>query len=921
MLRSPRLSFILLVLVACHRGDGETAETGLIGETGETGDTATLPSSTVTVQEDLVWDQDISLGSVIYIPEGVSLTVLAGVTVAFQPGAGIVVDGTLTLEGNEDAPVVFTDDYGVSNADYGLKVSGTGDASVINYAHFEGIDVTLAGGATDLIRDDVFKGATLSLVSRTSAFTVQDCSFTGNARDGQTSLSANELSDLTVTGDSFSEGAIGIHFNGLQQGATLTVTDSTFDAMSTAIVVGDQGDYGHIVSLADLKISASTDDAIGLYRSDATLEGVQIDGALGDGLYADALSDITAEDVSVNDTEDTCLHILGTADLGGITATGCGTSGVVFGENAATIHDSTVSDTDAIGIYGASDLTVNDTDVSGTTSYGIYAQDGTLTVSGVTVSTSSSAGITVQRGAMYATDTSVSDVASHGFYGTYGGIVASNVTVDGARGHGIYSYRGDLTIEFGSTGTEVRDVEGSGVYAYDGNLDVTDLTVYDARTYGVYASYGDAKITDTTVSTALSGGIVVVRGDLSISAEATGVKVSDVDGSGVSVNTGNITASDLEVSDVRSNGIYATYGDVTLSDSSVDGAGGVGVYVKSGDLSADKVSVSSVESHGFYVADGDMRLSDGEVTSADGHGVYVNAGNMAIDGLKVTRAGSYGIYLLGGTDGVTAYTGTVTDVEVSKTLSIGISANRSDLDLSDATVSETGSSGVTATNANLTVADVSVSDTEGHGIQVSDGALSLSDCDVHDVRNSAVVVSVGTADIDGLVVSDSDGVGYSASDNGVSIADTWSGYTNTITNSSINDVGASGITGEKMAISYSEVVSPGTYGVVTSSSHSATTITYTDIVDAGYRGVVGISYGDNLTDVSYSNITGAYDWAVLYAQSVDNNYVANNNDAVGADTTNEGTLDGDRDASTTQINGADAITNARSSAVSGTGPR
>lgn len=924
----------LLLAVGCRdKEPSESGETGLI-DTSDTGDSAVdsahtgetalddeeLPESTVTIEEDIVWDEDVSLGSMIYVPEGVTLTVMAGVNVSFQPGSGIVVDGTILLSGNEDAPVTFTNDYSLSNSNYGLSVGGTGDTSVLNYAAFTGIDVTLEGQATDLLHDSTFSDSTLSVLSRGALFTIEDCTFTDNARDGQTSINARELPELMVSGSTFTDGAYGVHFNGLADGATLTVTNSTFDAMSVAVIVGNQGEYGHIVTLSELDITNATADAIALYRSDADVSNVTITGSLADGLYTDALSNLVADEVTISGTDEACLYVLGSADLKRTSAADCGTYGIFLGEYGATITESSVADVDSVGIYSSAALTVSDTTVSNTPSHGIYAVDGALTVSDVSVTDAGGSGIYVERGNLVARDSTVSGIAGNGFYASYNSLVVSDVTVDGVRGQGIYAYRGSLTVEAGSSGTEIRDVEGSGLYAYDGALSATDLTINDVRGYGVYVYYANATITDTIISSALSGGVYAVRGDIDIHAEATGVHISDVDGVGIYANTGDIIASDLELEDVRSHGVYSAYGDTTLTDVSVDGSGGIGVYVLDGTMTVENVSVSKVESHGLYAIDGDMNVTDSEVSNVDGVGVYVNTGDLTIDGVSVDGAGSYGIYALGGTDGETAYGGTISGAVVSDTLSAGIVGSRADLDVSASSVSGAGAQGIYVVNANLTVSDSSVSDTESHGYYVADGALDLTDCEASNVRNTGVAVAVGTASIDGLTMTDVEGTGESAGDNGISVSDTWTGYDNTITNCSIADVAGTGISVERADISYSEIIDPGIYGVVVS-GHDASTITYTDITNAGYRGVVGISYGENLLDITNSNITGTYDWAVVYAQSVDNNYIAGNNDETGADTTNEGTLDGNRDASTTQSTGVDAITNARSTAVSGTGPR
>lgn len=915
-------AFVFLVLLSACKdkegtdtGDSVPAETGdtAIIDTAETGDTALddeeLPESTVTIEEDLIWDEDVSLGSVIYIPEGVTLTVLAGVNVAFQPGSGIVVDGTILLQGNEDSLVNFGNDYSLSSSNYGLNVGGSGDTSILNYAAFTGINVTLEGDATDILRNSTFSDSTLTVLSRDQLLTVDSCAFTDNARDGQTSIVARDMPELLVTDSSFSDGAYGVYFNGLIDGATVTVTDSRFDAMSTAVIVGNQGEYAHTVNLSNLDVTNSTSYAIALYRSDATVENVNIDGSLSHGLYTDALSNLSTDELSVTNTDGSCLQVLGSAQLKRTEVSDCGTHGIYLGEYGATITESSVYDVDNVGIYSAASLTVSDTLVEMTPGHGIYAANGALTVTDVTVTDAKGSGIYVEKGDLNATGSTVTDISGNGFYASYGDIIVSDVTADGVRGQGIYSYRGNLTVESGSSGTRVRDVEGSGVYANDGDLNVTDLTISDVRGYGVYVYYGDATVTDTVISSALSGGIYAVRGDISVSGDATGVEISDVDGVGIYASTGNIVASDVEISNVRSHGVYSAYGSTLLSNASVNGAGGIGVYAIEGDITADDVDLASLESHGFYAKDGDVSITGSTVATIDGVGAYVSGGMLTVDGLSVEDSGSYGIYVLEGT-------GDISDVDITGTLNQGILGSLADLVLSGVSVSDSGSHGIQVSNGDLDATNSSVANTEGHGFYVADGGITLTDVEVANVRSSGAVVSVGEMYIDGIVVQDAAGSGESTGDNGVSASDA----TATITNASISDTGAIGISAEQADISYSEIITPTSYGIYIS-GHDAASIQYTDVTDAGYHAVLGISWGENLLDISYCNITGAYGWGVAYAQSVDNNYIANNSDETGADTTNEGTLDGTRDAATDQVTGADAISNARSSAVSGTGPR
>jgi hypothetical protein len=115
-------------------------------------------------------------------------------------------------------------------------------------------------------------------------------------------------------------------------------------------------------------------------------------------------------------------------------------------------------------------------------------------------------------------------------------------------------------------------------------------------------------------------------------------------------------------------------------------------------------------------------------------------------------------------------------------------------------------------------------------------------------------------------------------------------------------------------------ISNGGHTGVNLGGHDVSAISSSNITGNAFRGIQAISFGANLTDITGNNITGNGERAVVYAQTVDGNYIADNYGLAGADTGDGGTLDGVRDTSSDQIYAVDVLSNAASAPVAGTGP-
>ncbi|MBK9647147.1 MAG: hypothetical protein IPO67_18650 [Deltaproteobacteria bacterium] len=143
---------LALATLACRSKDDalDSVDTNIDGPE-DTADTAVDDDidNTYEICEDITWSGEVIVGAVYYVCPTATLTIAADTQVKFMPSAGLVVDGTLKLEGSDGAPVVFTTNYSSTAGNYGVSVGGTGDKSTLQYATFEHINLRLEGGGRD----------------------------------------------------------------------------------------------------------------------------------------------------------------------------------------------------------------------------------------------------------------------------------------------------------------------------------------------------------------------------------------------------------------------------------------------------------------------------------------------------------------------------------------------------------------------------------------------------------------------------------------------------------------------------------------------------------------------------------------------------------------------------------------------------
>jgi hypothetical protein len=353
---------------------------------------------------------------------------------------------------------------------------------------------------------------------------------------------------------------------------------------------------------------------------------------------------------------------------------------------------------------------------------------------------------------------------------------------------------------------------------------------------------------------------------MTVTPGATGVTVTNAETYGLYTYTGDMVAEGFTVTNTRSTGVLVSYGDLTVKDCEVTESGSYGIYGQEGNLSVTNCVINDVFNAAVLLSKGDQAtVSDVDITDAGTYGVYVSRANATISEVTVTNAGSQGLYVGDG------------DAEITGVL-----------------VNVAGSSGV----------------------QVSDGDLTLSDATIGNVQGDAVYVSAGDALISELQVVDLSSAQdeQSAVGSGIDVR----GHA-LVTNTLIDKTESYGLYAESAEVSYT-TISNGLDRGASIYGNAASSITYSDIIDNGSYGVVGVTKGTNGLQISKSNITGNYEYGVYYAQLMDGCYVADNYRLTGVDTTSGGTIDASFTTKGTQYNYLDSVTSPASAEVTGTGP-
>ncbi|MBJ93473.1 MAG: hypothetical protein CMP23_03260 [Rickettsiales bacterium] len=554
--------------------------------------------------------------------------------------------------------------------------------------------------------------------------------------------------------------------------------------------------------------------------------------------------------------------------------------------SALVLSDSTVSGATfacvaALGSAETSDLILSDCGGAG-----LWAGAGGCTMTGGTVSDTDESGLRCE-GPLEVTGTSFARTGRSAVYVIDADALVTGVQIVDSQGSGVHSYIGDLEV----TGTSISGTVEAGIFAHHGSVTVSETSISDSRIYGIRSYQGGLTVTSNVVIDEVDSHAVVVDGG---ALNLSGLSISDVGGAGIYGSDGNASISGIQVQDTGSHGVQVVDGDLTIDLTvgpvEVVSTRGNGIAVSGGNLDAAGFSVGDAALAGVEIYQGHGQLSSCTIDAAGGHGISARqSGQLLVSDCAVTNSYNNGVLLSEG--------GTLT--------------------LSDVSVLDSGLTGVKAYRSVANITDSTVRNSGQYGVYVYDGALSLSGSSVANSVSHGVLASLADATLSGVLVVDQsaqqDQPGAGAT--GVTVI----GGLATITDSLIDKAQSYGIRIESGSISGTRVSNGGLTGIYVS-GHSASLISGCDVVDNLYRGIQTIYFGNNLTDISDSNITGNGDWGVVYGQSLTGNYIANNKSLSGADLTEGGTLDGVRDTSGTQVFSVDNIVSAAAQVVSDTGP-
>ena len=494
-----RSSLLLLVLSACVGPPGPEGEPGKDGSVDWPRGSDALGGLTV-LDVDTTWDGDVLVDATVYVPEGVTLSIAAGSSVDLMPDAGLIVDGILDLQGTDGNPVAFADFAKASIGNQGVAVWGAANESTIRFATFEGVDLRLTGDPTAVVSDVAFSDATVWIRDRSTPLQVLDTTFEANFLDGWTAISARGIPELRVERmDGFQIG-YGIEFEGLQDGAVLSVVDATFTDTSQAIRVGTIGEFDATVTLQDVSLDRGTSYGFYFDNADVTLTDVHITDTLFQSIYGTATTTLDIVDSSIDGSGNMGIYHLGD----GLAVTGTSVANTlgdgINGVDNVVLNNVTVDsapncidvDGDALtatmvtltgcwsdGIEATGDVDLTDVSIAQPGVYGIYA-GGSATLDGVAVDGSGNTGLYALDGANI-DQTTITSAGYRGIQVT-GDLVATNLTVDGTDNYGVY-VSGGGSLSFCSVANAGLD----GIYFASGdpavvqNCDVTDSAQYGIR--------------------------------------------------------------------------------------------------------------------------------------------------------------------------------------------------------------------------------------------------------------------------------------------------------------------------------------------------------------------------------------------------------------------------------------------------------
>ncbi len=438
----------------------------------------------------------------------------------------------------------------------------------------------------------------------------------------------------------------------------------------------------------------------------------------------------------------------------------------------------------------------------------------------------------------------------------------------------------DGTAIAGSANSKVTMVGGSIIDAggscigLSGSATLDSVQIEGCGGTGVLVGRDGGSLTDVVVRDTYSSGIVSDQGDLVLER----VEIYDARNLGVYVDYGSLTATDLVVEDSEQDSVRVTHGSIDLTGFTSRRSGQRAVLVSASTGSLSDVIIEDVVDQGITVDQSTVTLSDISVTAAGSYGLMFDVAEASLDGITVVDT-------IG-----------------------GIWARLTDVTAADVSVDTSFFSGVQTYGGVVTFTDTTVTASQSHGLQGSFSALNLTDVTITDAGERGISATGGPLTLERVTITDTGERGI------------YSDRAFTLTDTSVQRTGDTGIQAPDVTMDYSEILDAGYRGMLLTAGE-ATTITNSDVRNSAYHGLQGVIADNVSMEISGCNFVDNAVWAMYGVGNLDGNYIAGNLGMDGADLTADAGEEGSQEVTTDQVRNAASITNPASAEIEGTGPR
>ncbi len=752
---------------------------GLATGTGDVDVEAWSPTDSLTIQS-YGAGGTIDIDGALAMSGSDTLTLRAGQTVEVSAGSLAVVNGDLTILGNDDGggtEITTGSEFTGVVIGGNITTSGTGNIDIDGLAGTSGVNITgvnIGNGSVTSTATGVSAG-TISITSADDDF---KWSGTGSISsvDGAINITAQGVEidgDLTSTGTGANAATITVVST-----SDFEVDDIAVELSVDANITSVDGDINITGSGAGadgkgIRMffgSAVTSTGTGANAADITLTGTG--GTSGSSPYGVRIeSDTFGSNDALVTSADGDITIVGT---GGGDGTGSSAAGVFL--------DSTLGNTTKIEATGTGNISITGTAGNGTTNVdgiemalsggganSIIANSGTITLRGVE-GTGTGEGIDIDSGVL------IGDGSMTG---------AITFTTDSIDLLGTVQTSGALLIQPDTASTSVGIANSS-----TGSLNLNDTELgnltdgFSSITIGSATGTGDVDVhtvafTDpTTIQSYGSGGSIGIDGALSVNGSNTltlraGGAIDLSSAGTVSVVDGNLTilANDNGAGSAITTG--AQFHGLTLNDGDISttGTGNIDITIRGGDTSMNNIglqilnggkiqSTSTGASAGTITVDATggadavgifMNSSGSEITSVDGN-IDVTASSANSDGMTMVSFPNITSTGTGANAANIVITATSTD---TATFAEGFLMNTATIQATDGDISitATGGSGSSNNNGFRTIGTTTVTSATGDititGATAGTGdSISHGEGTIGGATSSGTITLTGTGNID-----------------------------------------------------------------------------------------------------------------------------------------------------------------------------